>query len=224
MLLACALGAGIYDTWIRPNQQAFAVFLEAIQPGDIVVDIGAHIGKWTVAAARKVGPFGCVYAFEPNPETQAVLAQNLKLNQVEDRVFLVPKAASNVEGIAVFYMGPLSVKTSLAKTALGWTMWAARPTIVETTTVDKVLGRAQANVIKIDAEGAELLVLQGCVNELLGDTFVLCELHPGAWAEFGYNFADLEAFLARYGREIVYLDGKVADRPRFAATVLVKSR
>src|SRR5579884_2708762 len=51
-----------------------------LQPGDLFVDGGAHIGFFTLAAAARVGPSGRVIAFEPAPATRAALVRNLQLS------------------------------------------------------------------------------------------------------------------------------------------------
>src|ERR1035441_6724268 len=61
-----------------------------IRPGMTVFDIGAHVGHYTLLAARIVGPTGRVYAFEPEPENFALLKRNVELNGYKN-VTCVPK-------------------------------------------------------------------------------------------------------------------------------------
>src|ERR1017187_7387482 len=51
-----------------------------IRPGMTFLDVGAHVGHYTLLAARLVGPTGHVYAFEPEPENYAILTKNIALN------------------------------------------------------------------------------------------------------------------------------------------------
>ncbi|GAH50448.1 unnamed protein product, partial [marine sediment metagenome] len=53
-----------------------------INKGDIVFDIGAYTGMWTIAIAKKIGSEGKEYAFEPDYESYIGLIQNLKLNKI----------------------------------------------------------------------------------------------------------------------------------------------
>ena len=53
-----------------------------IEPGDVVVDVGADIGALTVPLARAVGPAGRVLAFEPQPTVFQNLCANLALNDL----------------------------------------------------------------------------------------------------------------------------------------------
>lgn len=65
-----------------------------VEPGDVVLDLGANIGYYTLILARLVGPEGKVYAFEPDPTNFALLEKNLRANGYEN-VELVQKAVSN---------------------------------------------------------------------------------------------------------------------------------
>lgn len=57
-----------------------ALFVAAIRPGDTVLDVGAHIGLYTLAAARAAGPTGRVIAFEPSSVNHALLVENVARN------------------------------------------------------------------------------------------------------------------------------------------------
>lgn len=65
-----------------------AFLLSVLRPGDRVFDLGAHIGSFTIPLARTVGPAGRVVAVEPIPETFDVLAANVALNGLRERVCL----------------------------------------------------------------------------------------------------------------------------------------
>src|SRR3989344_326562 len=65
-----------------------------IKKGDIVLDIGAHIGYYTLIFAKLVGNNGRVYAFEPNPTNFAILKKNIELNEYKN-VVLIQKAVSD---------------------------------------------------------------------------------------------------------------------------------
>jgi hypothetical protein len=65
---------GQHEEWEVP------IFLKALRPGQCVVDIGAHVGFYTVLAAERVGPSGRVIAFEPDPGNRALLEANVRDN------------------------------------------------------------------------------------------------------------------------------------------------
>jgi len=63
-----------------------ALVREKVKPGDVVLDIGAHIGYYTLIFAELVGPRGQVLAFEPRPDNVKLLCENIKLNKCFEEV------------------------------------------------------------------------------------------------------------------------------------------
>src|SRR5215217_1038826 len=76
-------------------------FSEAVRDGAVVLDIGAHLGYFTVLAAKRGAT---VLAFEPNPRTIAHLRRNLALNGVTDDVRVVQRAVGGEPGTASFFL------------------------------------------------------------------------------------------------------------------------
>ena len=74
-----------------------------LAPGDVAVDIGAHIGYYTLLYARRVGSRGHVYAFEPSRENFLLLRKNITLNHYEKRVTALQKAVSAATGTGRLY-------------------------------------------------------------------------------------------------------------------------
>src|SRR5207248_8868819 len=79
------------------------VIAAALRPGDVYVDVGAHVGCHTLVAARVVGPAGLVVAVEPNPPSASRLRRNLALNGFEARAQVLEVAASDGPGTALLY-------------------------------------------------------------------------------------------------------------------------
>lgn len=128
-----------------------------IRPGDTVVDVGANVGFLTRKFASLVGDQGKVLAFEPDPATFDFLLYN---TQRLPQVSVFQEAVSDRIGAMSFYLHPTSgMSNSLVNAWKG-----ARTIQVKTSTLD---GWAQDHAIgplrlvKIDVEGAELLVLRG---------------------------------------------------------------
>jgi len=129
--------------------------------GDIVIDIGAHVGKYSIPAAKLVGRSGKVIAIEPHPENFKALTTNILLNGLSN-VFALNVAAFNEDGKRLRLAGILDDRYSLkSKEGEG--------VIVRTRTLDSILeelGISEAEYerlrwVKIDVEGAEVEVLEG---------------------------------------------------------------
>ena len=141
------------------------MFQSLLKPGMVAVDIGAHVGYYTILAARHVGPTGKVYAFEPDPDNYTTLLKNIALNGYRN-VHAVKKAVSNLVGDAELHLSA----TINGNHSLYCHGMAERGTLpVETTTLDSMLceqGWPQIDLVKIDVEGGEVAVLDG-MAELL---------------------------------------------------------
>jgi tRNA G37 N-methylase Trm5 len=74
-----------------------------IDRGDVVLDLGANIGYYTLLFAKKVGDEGRVYAFEPDPTNFSLLKKNVEINGYRN-VVLIQKAVSNKNGKLKLYL------------------------------------------------------------------------------------------------------------------------
>lgn len=170
--------------YLRPSEFVdFALFFEAhlyerseqqvlwsqLKPGSTFIDVGAHIGFYTLLAAKRVGPEGRVFSFEPDPETHARLARNVKANpELASRIHLFEFAASDSGGVAQLYR--TAIGNMGGNTLAGTEGAPAMP--VETTTLDHVFSREALDprraVVKIDVEGHEIKALRGFHGTLSG--------------------------------------------------------
>jgi len=74
-----------------------------VRPGQVCLNMGAHVGIYALALARWTAPGGRVFAFEPNPATRAVLTTHVNLNAAGDRIDVIPDAISDRPGRAAFF-------------------------------------------------------------------------------------------------------------------------
>jgi FkbM family methyltransferase len=81
-----------------------ALFEKEIKKGDVVIDIGAHIGFYTLFLAKLVGKTGKVFAFEPGKENFALLKKNIEINGYQN-IIAENKAISNLTCKSKFYVG-----------------------------------------------------------------------------------------------------------------------
>ena len=84
---------------------ATAAFRSLLSPGDVCVDVGAHVGYYTLLASKLVGPAGHVFALEPAPSTFEALSSNLASNAVTN-VTALRFAAGAAHGRAALYDPP----------------------------------------------------------------------------------------------------------------------
>ena len=165
------------------------LFEDAVKPGMRVLDIGAHIGYFTLLAARAVGPTGRVYSFEPDPDNYRFLCHNVALNGMEGVVTTVPKAVADTSGIRPFVADTKhSVVSSFLREGRSD---AAMP--VECTTVDDFLDGRKIDVVKLDVEGAELEALRGMRRTLTETSQVamFVECNPTSLASAGASVREL---------------------------------
>lgn len=162
------------------------LFKDTVKPGMVVVDIGAHVGYYTLLAAKQVGPTGKVYAFEPEQDNHAILLKNIEVNGYNN-IVATRMAVSNQQGISTLYVSGLdSGRHSMYRHGLPERGSAS----IETTTLDSFLaleGWPNIDLIKIDVEGAEVTVLDG-MTSLIGKSAglrLIIEFNPALLQDSG---------------------------------------
>lgn len=182
------------------------VFNSVIRPGSVVLDIGAFVGWYTLLAARRAGPRGKVYAFEPDARNYAWLTENIRRNQVDDRVILVPKAISDKSGSAAFYLhGGDQSRSGFFPTASG-----TEATVVSTVVLDDLIDNTvKPDVVKMDVEGGEVRALTGMKQVLARndrDIKLFVECNPSSLRIAGTSHHALIASLRELGFSILIID------------------
>lgn len=164
--LLCPSWSKMAGAWIavglhEPAEMLFAIHL--LRPDDLFVDVGANLGIYTVLAARRGAR---VVAFEPVPRAHAALARNLALNGIAGNVRVVPAALADVAG-----RFPLTTHLESSNHLVRQGIPVAPgSTMVDVARLDDVLPAGAAPdgpaLLKVDAEGADELVLAGAVRTL----------------------------------------------------------
>ena len=76
------VGSGNHGCWLGSYEyEKRRAFEQTISAGNIVFDVGAHVGFYTLLASTLVGPTGRVVAFEPAPRNLRYLKEHLRLNR-----------------------------------------------------------------------------------------------------------------------------------------------
>src|SRR5574338_1047486 len=186
-------------------------FLGAVlQPGDTFIDVGAHVGYFSMLAAALVGPTGRVFSFEPDTSNYAHLLEHVERNAA-GHVLPVPLAVGAEPRVADFFINddndgghglwevgshPFNARTREAR----------RTRKVFLTTLDDFVGASNARpvkAIKIDAEGSEVAVLAGArrMLEQQAVPFVVAEINRFALTAMGTSETALRAMMTALGYE-----------------------
>lgn len=151
-------GSSNHGCWLGSYEYSKQkVFCRVVTAGDIVYDLGAHAGYYSLLASTLVGPAGMVYAFEPLPDNVARIKKHLAVNQVANCV-LIEAAVSCSEGSGTFSPGPNSLSGHLSRDQSAATL------PVRLVTLDALVKAGAIRpprVIKCDIEGAEYEALVG---------------------------------------------------------------
>jgi len=166
----------------------------ALRPGDVAIDVGAHVGYFSLLFRLLAGNAGAVYAFEPMPDTYNRLLRNVMRNRFTNIVPL-PMALAAVKGCAEFHFNHRNEgECSLLGDGGDGSCQ------VQVSTLDELFAGAQPDrprLLKIDAEGAEMHVLEGgrqWFDENAPD-MVICEINRPALAGAGSSEREIRDFL-----------------------------
>ncbi len=160
-------------------------FKEVVKEGDVVLDLGANMGYFTLLAARLVGKEGKVYAFEPQPTNYSLLVKNIELNGY-DNVVPLQKAVSNTSGLIKLFISDEDIGNSTI-----FQYGGDRESVeVEAVTLDDFFKDKEhrVDVIKMDVEGAEMAALLG-MDRIIRENRnlkIFSEFYPSLMRAAGY--------------------------------------
>jgi FkbM family methyltransferase len=186
-----------------------ALLCKLLSAGETVIDIGAHIGYFTVLFSCLVGEQGSVISFEPEADNYSLLQANVSINGL-DNVIIENQALSNRSGVAPLYLssdhkGDHRLAPTAARDVQKVTLIALDQYLAK--------GLQQIHFIKSDTQGHELEVLQGMTQVIERNKDHLCcllEFSPGLLAaanpEGISNFID---FFDSYQTEIYWISEKI---------------
>jgi FkbM family methyltransferase len=204
----------LLDGWWEANYMA--AFGRLLRPGQTVLDVGANHGIYALVAAKRVGPQGRVFAFEPNPGVCELLRASVSVNGLGDIVQVVQAAVADAEGDAELQFdehwaaaGHLRPENQEKRAAREHGV--ARSERVRLVSVDGFF-RAKpfaVDVVKIDAEGSEGLVLEGMkqVIERSPRLRIMLEFCPSMLARYSRD----ANFVVRFLDERRFMAWSIAD-------------
>jgi len=197
-----------YSRWedFKPGREEDIIKLFRPKEGDIVIDVGAHIGKYTIIASKMVGSKGKVFAIEAHPDNYEILKKNIALNNLRN-VIALNYAVHSEKTVVKLYEPDQDEGATIYNTIM-----ADRPSSnnqnfieVKADTLDSLLSQnmiKEVNWIKIDVEGAEYEVLVGASGILSNSKDIACLIEVHILLQKNKNF---------YGEIVHYLGSKGYD-------------
>ncbi len=182
------------------------VFLSYLTSAMTIVDIGAHIGYYSVISAKRVGPRGKVFAFEPESRNFSLLCENIKANN-HTNVVAINKALSDKVEKRDFFLE----KYNKGHHSFAESDNSQRKITIETETLDHFLesvGNPVIDVIKIDIEGAEPIALSGMEKTISRSPkmVIITEVYPKVMERLGKSPAAYLKRLKNLGFSLSVID------------------
>lgn len=207
--------AGLFWTGLNFERHEIAFVLNALEPGMIFFDVGANAGLFTISAAKKIGEKG-VFAFEPCSSTCDLLKQNLLLNRLADvNVEQVALGDSVGEGVLQINARGKDGLNTLGKPIHSESQVVGRED-VRITTLDVFMKEhnvPRVDVMKVDIEGAELMMFRGARNllERRDAPLILYEGFGFLSRGFGYHPVEIIWLLESCGYSLLLLNGETGE-------------
>jgi FkbM family methyltransferase len=198
---------------------SFEFFKKHAKPGSTILDIGAHIGLYSIFFYKITK--GKIFSFEPTPSTVEVLKKTIQVNNAEKNVTVVQAAVAETSGVATFYSNDLdaSQSNSLVDLELSDSSNRKGAYQVNVLSVDqfRTQEKLKIDVLKIDAEGVELDVLKGAKETFLQDRPVaVLGLHPFAYQNRAQMLDMIWTILSDYKMQ-VQTEGQTITKEQFCS-------
>ena len=194
--IACLVVTGEYEPLETRILKHFAV------NAGVVVDIGANVGYFAVELGKVLEKNGRLIAVEPIPESFEQLEANIQLNSIQDRVSCHQIAISDFHGSLTLYKPEVSGSSASSARNLHPTECSITVEVPVTTldTLINSLNIQNCDLIKVDVEGAELMVIQGALDSVKKfKPVIFAELLRKWSAKFNYTPNELLEILLPLG-------------------------
>ncbi len=190
-----------------PNDMSLqtALIKKTVVQGQNVLDVGAHIGYYSLIMSKLVGDSGKVYAFEPESKNFELLKQNIKVNLIKN-ITPIKKAVVDVNGKLKVYRS----ETSQADHRVYLQKDSKRKTeAVEAIFLDGYFGvKEKIDFVKIDVQGVEPQVIIGMseIIKLNKDIKIFIEFWPEGLKLAGFEADKLLSLLEGFGFHFYDID------------------
>lgn len=197
----CIREQGVWE----PYETALAVAL--LPAGGVFVDVGANIGYFSIIAARRVGPGGQVFAFEPGPDNIRLLQLSAARNGLDDRVHAVQAGLAAEAGGGRLFLSA----SNLGDHQIFATDESRASTSIRLLNGADYLGSKldRIDLLKIDTQGSEYGVLMGLMpllQTLPEKPVILVELTPLSLRQCGASGRSLVELLSALGQSMWIVD------------------
>lgn len=183
------------------EEQVTNVFKKLLKRGMSVIDVGAHIGYYSLLSASLVGEEGKVFSFEPEPNNYNELINNISLNNFMN-IQTVNSAAGDKNGFSSLFISKTwSGKHSLLQTSPDMKDSVRVPVI----TLDSYINSQKIDLIKTDTEGNDLKVLSGAKNTTKNCSFYVTEFWEQGLIKSGYSAKQYWDLINEYEFKYIYL-------------------
>ncbi len=199
------------------EKENFDFLTASVNPGDTVLDVGAHIGLFAVIASKLTGAGGKVIAFEPAPATFSLLEQTVRINKAENTIVTIQKAVGKEPGKTTFF-----ISDSVADNSNSLVSYLGdRPLNgidIDITSIDTIVSERKSGkiaFIKIDVEGAEYDTIRGAAHTFKTlRPYAIVAIHPIPIVAKGDRLEDIYDFIHALNYRIM-ADGKDLSREDF---------
>lgn len=182
------------------EENEIQILEKLIKKKDVCLDIGGNIGIYSIFMAKKAFQ-GKVIAFEPIPINRNIIALNASLNEIKN-IEIRDCVLSDISGSIEFSISEDSAYSSLKATNRKEEAYSF---VVQSKTLDELFTKEnkKVDIVKIDVEGAELLVLKGgkgLFSDInLRPRILLLELSSKNAATYGYKPESVIEHMASLG-------------------------
>jgi FkbM family methyltransferase len=203
-----------------------AVYEASLRPGDVAIDVGAHVGRHTIPMASAVAPTGRVFACEPLAVCRYALADRLAQQhpELEPIVTIYPYALSDHETVGEFVVATGALAYSGLRERIYDSPTDLERIQVPIRTIDSLfLGLPSLKYMKIDVEGGEFDVCRGGA-EVIRKFRPLVSFEFGANSSGGYNVTpmDMAQFWIGHGYTLYDVEGRSLDADAFIRSATVQ--
>lgn len=198
---------GNYATESHESQ----IFEKQLKKDQIVLDLGANIGYYSLLARSVVGPGGKVFSFEPSTENTSLIKKSIDANKFEN-ITVVEAAVSDHDGYGSLFLSPYyKSEHSVFEYHYSSGDHKGDTQKIKLVTIDSFLenlGDPSVDVIKMDVEGSEKKALDGMKKtiEFNKKLTLITEFWPQGFANAGIEPEDFLEILASLGFVLYHID------------------